>query len=169
MTIEERDDHGDGGPVLRSEIEHGHVDYTAEELLEQSQLNAQAFVLGVFATLQEDPEQLQRLTEGVAGIFLRGWDAERGWEPVEILDALLTNFRSLGGEIDEYEPDQDAPNAVVVDLPSADLVEQLGVPQTAFRPMLAVSERLVGSLGCELEWSHDAAERRIRLQVNRQP
>ncbi len=169
MTSDEGEDPRDGVPALRSEIEHGHADYSVEELLEQSQLNAQAFILGVFATMQGDPEQLLRLTEGIADTFLRGWDAERGWEPVEVLDALLTNFRSLGGEVDEYHPDQPAPSAVVVDLPSADLVEQLGVPQTAFRPMLMVSEHLVNSLGCELEWSHDASERRIRLQINRRP
>lgn len=169
MPTDEHEDGRAGTSAFRSDIEHGHADYSTEELLEQSQLNAQAFILGVFATVQGDAEQLERLSEGVAATFLRGWDAERGWEPVEILDALLTNFRSLGGEVDEYEPDEDAPNAVVVDLPSADLVEQLGVQQTAFRPMLMVSERLVSSLGCELEWSHDAAEYRIRLQVNRRP
>jgi hypothetical protein len=167
MTNDDRED--SPAQAFESDIEHGHADYSVEELLEQSQMNAQAFILGVFATVQGDREQLERLTEGIADTFLRGWDAERGWEPVEILDALLTNFRSLGGEVDEYEPDEDAPSAVVVDLPSADLVEQLAVPPTAFRPMLVLSQRLVDMLGCELEWSHDVAERRIRLQVNRRP
>lgn len=153
-------------PEFRSEIEHGHDDYTAEELLEQSQLNAQALVLGIFHTVRDNPEAINQLTAGIASTFVQGWDADREWAPVEILDALLTNFRSLGGEIDTYEPEEVSPSAVVVGLPDSGLVEQLGVSPLAFRPMLMVSERLVDQLGCELEWSHDAAAGRIRLQVN---
>lgn len=153
-------------PGFRSEIEHGHEEYTAEELLEQSQLNAQALVLGVFDTFHDDPAILDRLTRGIAATFLRGWETDRAWEPVEILDALLTNFRSMGGEVDDYDPDDASPRAEVVDLPSADLIEQLGVSAIAFRPMLVVSQRIVEALGCDLEWSHDATEGRIRLQVN---
>ncbi len=153
-------------PEFRSEIEHGHDDYTAEELLEQSQLNAQALLLGVFDTLSDDPAALNRMAVGIAQTFLRGWDAEREWAPVEILDALLTNFRALGGVVDEYEPEEVAPSAELDGLPDADLVGQLGVPATAFRPMLVVCQHLVEALGCELEWSHDANAGRVRLQVN---
>ena len=159
-------DDQDRAPAFTSEIDHGHDEYTAEELLEQSQLNAQAFILSVFDTVMDDPAQLDRIATGVAQTFARSWDTERTWEPVEILDALLTNFRALGGDVDEYEPEEVSPSAVVVDLPNADLLEQLQVAPAAFRPMLLVSERLVGQLGCELEWSHDATESRIRLQVN---
>lgn len=153
-------------PEFRNEIEHGHDDYTAEELLEQSQLNAQALILGVFDAVKDDPVATSQLTSGIARTFANGWDASRDWAPVEILDALLTNFRSLGGDIDSYEPEEVSPNAVVVGLPDSSLVEQLGVSPLVFRPMLMVSERLVVQLGCELEWSHDATANRIRLQVN---
>jgi hypothetical protein len=151
---------------FQSEIEHGHNDYTDEELLEQAQLNAQALLLGVFDTVHDDPETLNRLTDGIARTLLNAWDAEREWAPVEILDALLTNFRSLGGEVDNYEPEEISPSAELVDLPDAVLVEQLGVSPIAFRPMLVVCQRLVEGLGCELEWSHDAKAGRVRLQVN---
>lgn len=153
-------------PTFRTEIEHGHDDYTDEELLEQSQLNAQALLLGVFDTVREDPPALDRIVDGIARTLLNAWDAEREWAPVEILDALLTNFRSLGAEIDNYEPEEVSPSAELVDLPNADLTQQLGVSPLAFRPMLLVSQRIVEHLGCELEWSHDAHEGRIRLQVN---
>lgn len=155
-----------GMSEFRSEIEHGHEDYTAEELLEQSQINAQALILGIFDTVRDEPAAIDQLTAGIANTFARGWDARREWAAVEILDALLTNFRALGGEIDSYEPEEVSPSAVVVGLPDSGLVEQLQVSPLAFRPMLLVSERLVEQLGCELEWSHDAAPGRIRLQVN---
>ncbi len=157
----------DQTPQFRSEIDHGHGDYTPEELLEQSQLNAQALILGIFDTVQGDSVTIDRLTQGIARTFLNGWDVDRAWEPAEILDALLTNFRSLGGEVDAYEPEEESPSAELVELPKADLVQQLGVAPTAFRPMLLVCQRLVEQLGCELEWSHDATAGRVRLQVNR--
>jgi hypothetical protein len=156
-------------PEFRSDIEHGHDAYTADELLEQSQLNAQALLLGVFDTLGDDPATLTRLTGGIAQTFLRGWDAGREWAPVEILDALLTNFRALGGEVDTYEPAEESPSAEIDGLPDLDLAEQLGVPASAFRPMLLVCQWVVEGLGCELEWSHDASAGRVRLQVNGPP
>lgn len=157
---------GQDPPEFRSEIEHGHEEYTADELLEQCQLNAQALVLGVFDTLQDDPGTRDRLIQGIAGTFLRGWETDRAWEPVEILDALLTNFRSIGGEVDGYDPDDASPSAEVVDLPDGDLAAQLGISPIAFRPMLMVSQRIVEALDHELEWTHDAAEGRVRLRVN---
>jgi hypothetical protein len=160
-------DASDQTPQFRSEIDHGHDDYTAEELLEQSQLNAQALILGIFDTVQGDTPAIERLADGIARTFLNGWDVKRSWEPVEILDALLTNFRALGGEVDNYEPEEESPSAELVELPKDDLVQQLGVSPTAFRPMLLVCQRLVEQLGCELEWSHDATAGRVRLQVNR--
>lgn len=161
------DDFVSASPEFRSDIEHGHDEYTAEELLEQSQLNAQALILGAFGACKDDPVMLDRITAGIATTFAKGWDTSRNWEKVEILDALLTNYRALGATVEQYDPQGGSPNATLVGVPDEELVEMLEVAGTAFRPMLMVSERLVKHLGFELEWSHDVTSRRIRLQVNR--
>lgn len=160
-------DAGSPAPEVQSEIEHGHAGYTDAELLEQCQLNAQALMLAVFSTLERDPATLGSVVDGIAATFARAWDTERKWEPNEVLDGLLTNYRSMGATVERYEPDVDAPNATLSGLPDAVLAQDLQVPSTGFRPMLAVSERLAGHLGCELEWSHDAPAGVIRLQVGR--
>lgn len=158
--------HADSTPQFRNEIEHGHDAYTAEELLEQSQLNAQALILAVFGTALGDSDSLNRLVSGISEMFARGWDATREWNQTDILDALLTNYRSLGATVESWDPEDEAPNATLSGLPNTTVVETLGIPATAFRPMLVVSERLVSRLGFELEWSHDVTSGRIRLQVN---
>jgi hypothetical protein len=153
--------------AYRSDREHGHDEYTSQELLEQCQLNAQALILAVFAGSHGDAASQESLISGIAETFAAGWDQSRTWNPADILDALLTNFRSLGATVESWNADSDAPSAVLIGLPNAELVETLSVSAAAFRPMIVVSERLVARLGFELEWSHDADSGRIRLQVHR--
>lgn len=157
--------HPDSTPEFQNEIEHGHNAYTTAELLELSQLNAQALILAVFSAVAE-PDDLNQLVSGISEIFSRGWDTSREWSQAGILDALLTNYRSLGATVESWNPEDEAPNATLSGLPDAGLIEILDISATAFRPMLVVSERLVDRLGFELEWSHDIKSGRIRLQVN---
>ncbi len=164
MADQERDP---AGPEVQHEIEHGHAVYTDAELLEQSQLNAQSLALAMFDAIGDDQEVLNRLVDRVTVTFANAWDTDREWQPAEVLDALLTNFRSFGAMVESYEPDADRASAVLTGLPSSYLSEILGVSPARFRPMLAVSQRLAEALGCELEWSHDASAGRVRLQVGR--
>lgn len=151
---------------IQHEIEHGHESYTDAELLEHSQLNAQAFVLAVFDAIGDDQAVLSRVIDSVANTFASGWDVDRKWQPTEILDALLTNYRSVGAAVESYDPNDAAPSAVLTGLPDPDLAAQLQVTPMRFRPMLAIGEQLAARLGCNVEWSHDT-EGRVRLTVER--
>ncbi|MBA2290284.1 MAG: hypothetical protein H0V98_07865 [Chloroflexia bacterium] len=154
-------------PEVGYEIEHGHAAYTDAELLDQSQLNAQSLVLATFEAIGDDQELLDRMVDRIAATFANAWDTDREWQPAEVLDSLLTNFRSFGGSVESQEPDDDTPTAVVSDLPSPYLCEILDVSQARFLPMLAICERLVRALGCEVEWSHNADASQISLRVRK--
>src|SRR5665811_420394 len=104
----------DAAPHYVHEIEHGHAAYTDAELLEQCQLNAQAFILVVFSAVEEDLASLNRLVERVAATFAAGWQMDRDWQPVEVLDALLVNYRSFGATVEAYDPDDQAPSACLL-------------------------------------------------------
>ncbi|MDQ3523694.1 MAG: hypothetical protein M3451_01410 [Chloroflexota bacterium] len=154
-------------PEVGYEIEHGHAAYTDAELLDQSQLNAQSLVLATFEAIGDDQELLDRMVDRIAATFANAWDTDREWQPAEVLDSLLTNFRSFGGSVESQESDDDTTTAVVSDLPSSYLCEILDVSQARFLPMMAICERLVRALGCEFEWSHDTDAGQISLWVRK--
>jgi hypothetical protein len=103
------------------EIEHGHDDYAVAELLEQAQANAQATIIATAAFLHERGLPIDGWTEAVGRRFAIGWDAPRPWDAGEFLDAMLTNFRSLGATILSVELDPERAAATASGFPDPDL------------------------------------------------
>lgn len=129
------------------EILHGAADYTAEELLEQCQLNAQSLMLAVAAVTPGDD-----WPDALAGVFARAWETGRAWEPAEVLDATLTNLRAFGAEIASAELDHDPPSATVRGLPDPDLVDLLGATPAQADAIFRVCVALAARLGMALSW-----------------
>jgi hypothetical protein len=147
------------------EIEHGHDAYTDEELLEQSQFNAQALLLAAVAALDEDDATIDTWTRGVGEVFLRGWDRQRTWEASEILDALLTNYRSFGAQVIEVDLEAEQPVAMIADLPDLGLAEDLQVPEEKADAIFQIGAHIVAALGHTLNWSRSADSGDVTLTV----
>lgn len=149
-----------------SEIEHGHDAYTDEELLEQSQFNAQALLMASVSALDGGEEVVDRWAQGVATVFARGWDTDRAWEPAEVLDALLTNYRSFGANVIEAELSAAPATALIADLPDLELAESLGVGDEHADGLFRIGAHLARILGRELSWQRDAETGDVRLEVS---
>jgi len=150
---------------LVDEIEHGSSDYTDEELLEQSSFNAQALFLGTVQTLISVDGALGAWRAGIADVFARGWDLSRTWRAEEILDALLTNFRSFGAEIIEANLSADPPTAVLAELPDLELAESLGLDPDHISELFVIGGLIVQRLGGSLTWVVDQNTGDVRLEV----
>jgi hypothetical protein len=148
-----------------SEIEHGHDAYSDEELLEQSQFNAQALLMASVAALPEGPDAIETWARGVAEVFARSWDTKREWEPAEVLDALLTNYRSFGAQVIETDLSSSPATAVVADLPDLELAESLGVTDQHADALFIIGTHLVRALGRTLAWTRDAETGDVSLEV----
>lgn len=149
---------------ITNEIEHGHDAYTDEELLEQAQFNAQALLLAAVAAL--DGDRVDAWTDGVAKVFLQGWDRDRAWEAAEVLDALLTNYRSFGAQVIGADLDATPATATVADLPDLELAESLGVPETHADVIFDVGARIADALGRSLDWSRVADTGDVQISVS---
>ncbi|HWV23345.1 MAG TPA: hypothetical protein VNZ58_04075 [Thermomicrobiales bacterium] len=148
------------------EIEHGHDAYTDDELLEQAQFNAQALLLAAVAALEGGVDATERWTQGVADVFLRGWDRDREWRAAEILDALLTNYRSFGAQVIEVDFDAAAPSAMVAELPDLELSEALGVPEEKADAIFRIGAHIASALGYVLEWHRSPDTGDVTLTVS---
>jgi hypothetical protein len=147
------------------EIEHGHDAYTDEELLEQSQFNAQALLLASVVALGGDRATVDAWSRGVADVFIRGWDQDRTWQASEILDALLTNYRSFGAQVIDVDLQMVPPVALIADLPDLELASDLGVDEQHADAIFLIGTHIVRALGHELAWERDASTGDVHLTI----
>ena len=157
------DDQAGNDLHVTHEIEHGHEAYTDEELFDQARLNAQALLLATAHTLGGDAAALEAWTRGVADIFLRAWDREREWRAAEVLDALLTNYRSLGASVIAADLEASPATATIAELPEVGLVETLGLADADADAVFAIGAHLARALGHELTWARDTETGDVRL------
>ncbi len=115
----------DDGPGF--EIDHGHADYTAGELLEQAQANAQASIIATVAFLRDQTIDLSDWTTSVGQTFARSWEEPREWDAGEFMDAMLTNYRALGATIHSVNLDPARAEAITTGFPDPDLCHVFGV------------------------------------------
>jgi len=153
-------------PSMIDEIDHGAADYTDEELLEQSASNAQALFLATVQTLGSIDGALEAWRVGIAAVFSRGWDLNRTWRPEEILDALLTNYRSFGAGIIEANLAADPPTAVVGELPDLELAALLGLDPGLISELFEVGSLISQRLGGSLTWTIDQETGDVLLSVS---
>lgn len=127
--------------------------YSAAELLEQAQVNAQALFLATAEALSDDKGRLSQWREALAATFIRGWDAEQEWEPGDILFALVTNYQSYGAEVIDSDFESEQPFATIANLPNTYLADVLGVPPDRLHHLFRIGEDLAARLGGSLAWS----------------
>ncbi len=131
-------------------------DYTDEELLELSQMNAQSLLMAAVLALGDDENVLQTWIEGVAEVMTRGWDTSRRWPPAEVLDALLTNYRTYGGWVVESDFQETRAAAIVADIPDLTLAELLGATDTEADVLFRIGQIIARRLGTRMHWKRDA-------------
>ena len=159
------DDQPSTGREFSLEIEHGHEAYTDEELLEQAQFNAQALLLASASAFGEDRAALETWARRVAEVFLRTWDRERAWDAPELLDALLTNYRSFGAQVIEADLGTPAATATIAELPDIGLIEALVLQDSDADALFVIGGHLARALGRELTWERNAETGDVRLTV----
>lgn len=138
------------------DILHGFSEYTDEELLEQSQFNAQALLMAAVLALGDDDAMVETWIAGVAEVMARGWDTSREWSAAEVLDGLLTNYRTYGGWV--VEADLGAPHAaaIVADIPDMELAEAIGATDREADVLFRIGEHITQKLGRRMRWERNA-------------
>ena len=144
---------------------HGFAEYTDSELLEQAQFNAQALLMAGVLALGEDEEVLSTWIEGVGEVMTRGWDTDRDWTSAEVLDALLTNYRSYGAWIVESDFGDPHSAAIVADIPDVELAEGLGATDREADVLFRIGEEIARRLGRRMKWERHEESGDINIIV----
>ena len=139
------------------QIEHGHGDYSAAELLEQAQANAQALVIATAAFLHNRGIPSEDWTTALGERFGRAWDAPRPWDAGEFLDAMLTNFRALGAEVLSADLGVDQAEATTSGFPNPELCLLFGVDLTLAARFNDGPSAIAHPRGLRWSWRLDGA------------
>ena len=96
---------------------------TTETLLEQSQQNAQAMILATISLLDDLGVLPEAWADGLGERFSAAWGDEEPWEAGEFLDAMLSNYRSLGATVIDSDFGDQRATATISGFPDEELCQ----------------------------------------------
>lgn len=143
--------------------QHGYADYTAAELLEQAQANAQAMIMGTALFLHQKGIPLEEWASALGATFALAWDDERDWEAGEFMDAMLTNLRALGATVLTAELGIDRAEASTMGFPDPQLSELFSIDPALSAKFNDAARTLAVKVGLVWEWKRERD--RIRYVV----
>ena len=137
-------------------IDHGHAEYSDAELLEQARTNAQALILATVAFLEERGVPPSEWAAAIGETFARGWGDPRRWDAGEFLDAMLTNLRALGAEVQSAELGVDRAEAATTGFPDRELCALFGVDPSHAAVFHDVAAAIATPRGLRWTWQLEA-------------
>jgi hypothetical protein len=145
----------------------GYEGDSVEDLLEQAQSNAQATIIATvgFLLVRQIPVEDWAIFLGRA--FGHAWEEPTPWEAGEFLDAMLTNFRSLGATVASADLGPDRAQAVLTGFPDPELCELFAVPTEEVAEYCSVPRQIAAARS--LTWTWNRAHDEITLLVIRNP
>jgi hypothetical protein len=141
---------------------------TCEELLDLSRANGQAIVLATAAFLQEIDVPAGAWTAFLGEFFARSWDPTLELTAGQFLDAMLTNYRSLGAEVVSANLSDDRAEAVIAGLPKRELCLELGIDSDLALEYFDVPAALAASHNLEWHWERDGVRTNLRVTPGQQ-
>ncbi len=138
---------------------------TCDDLLDLSRANAQAVILGTALFLEKSDIPLSAWVASLGELFASSWDYSLELSAGEFLDAVLTNFRSLGAEVLAADLDGDRATASITGFPKRELCRELGVSEGSAEPYLDIPIALALQQGIDWSWERDGP--RITLIAER--
>jgi hypothetical protein len=137
-------------------IEHGHVDYTDAELLEQARGNAQALILATVAFLEARDIPPAEWASAIGETFSRAWGDPRPWDAGEFFDAMLTNLRALGAEVIEVDLGVERAEATTRGFLDPELCAQFGVDPARAAVIHDAAAAIADSRGLRWTWRRES-------------
>ncbi|MCC6791241.1 MAG: hypothetical protein IT336_06135 [Thermomicrobiales bacterium] len=150
---------------IEDEATHGYADYTAEELLEQAQQDAQATIMATALFLHQKGVSLDEWTGFLGKTFALVWNDTVSWEAGEFLDAILTNQRALGATVISAELGIDEAKAIVTGFPSTEMSELFSIDPALTVRFNDVAKTIAARIGMTFEWKR--AGKRVHYTVRR--
>ena len=131
------------------------IQFTQEELLEQAQGNATAFVLSIFAYLKQrglDPDEYVAF---FGRTFAPGWEDRRGRPVVEVARVAALNHVSVGGTLVSLSGDDMHAEVLLTGWPDEEFLGELEFTQSDGDRLLNAFEPIMEYLDIRYAWQRE--------------
>jgi hypothetical protein len=139
-------------PINEEDETYGYADYSAEDLLEQAQMNAQATIMATALFLHQRHVPLEEWTGFLGKTFALAWNDSKPWEAGEFLDSILVNLRALGAKVVSAELGIDRAEAVTTGFPDWELCEFFSIDAALAARFNDATRILAEKVGLQWEW-----------------
>ncbi|HKG26794.1 MAG TPA: hypothetical protein VKB09_14185 [Thermomicrobiales bacterium] len=147
-----------------TEQSSGYAEDTTEELLEQAQSNGQATIIATIAFLTEHRLPIADWIASLGRTFALAWDEPEPWDAGEFLDAMLTNFRSLGATVLASDLSPDRAEATTTGFPDPELCAIFGVDPALVAAFNDIPASLAADRSLSWEWFRTGEETRYSVR-----
>ena len=149
-----------------SDEPYGYANYSAEHLLEQAQINAQATIMATALFLHQRGVSLDEWTAHLGKTFALAWSDANPWEAGEFLDAVLVNLRALGATIYSAELGIDRAEATIIGFPDFELTEFFSIDPALVSKFNDATRAMAEKVGLTWEWKRNGKITRYTVTRN---
>jgi len=142
---------------------YGYADYSAVDLLEQAQINAQATIMATALFLHQNRVPLDEWTRFLGKTFALAWNDSQSWEAGEFLDAILVNFRALGATVVSAELGIERAEAVTTGFPDFELCEFFSIDPALVARFNDATQLLAEKVGLQWDWTRSGKNTRYTV------
>jgi hypothetical protein len=143
------------------------VQFTQEEVSEQAQGNATAFVLAVFAYLKQrglDPDDYVAF---FGRAFAPGWDNLRGRPVAEVARVAALNHVSVGGTLVSVSGDDTHAEVLLAGWPDEEFLSELQLSQSDGDRLWNAFEPIMEYLGIRYGWQREGEVAKLTFDIER--
>ena len=149
-----------------SDEAYGYADYSAEHLLEQAQVNAQATIMATALFLHQKGVSLDEWTGYLGKTFALAWSDANPWEAGEFLDSVLVNLRALGATVHSAELGIDRAEATIIGFPDFELCEFFSIDPALAARFNDATKAMAGKVGLIWDWKRNGKITRYTVTRN---
>jgi hypothetical protein len=142
-----------------------NAQFTQEEVLDQAQGNATAFVLTAFAYLKErglDPDEYAAF---FGRRFAPGWENLRGRPVAEVARVAALNHISVGGTLLSLSGDDTHAEVLLAEWPDDEFLSELQLTQSDGDRLLKAFEPIMEYLSIRYSWQREGEAVRLTFQA----
>lgn len=134
-----------------------------DELLDLASSNAQAILLATASFLAGQGVPLEEWTASLGQSFARSWGEPEPWSADEFLDAMLTNYRSVGASVVDATLNPDRAEALIAGFPNPELCDDLEIDCGILDVYFTLPETLATDRDLTWEWRREGANTRFTV------
>ncbi len=133
----------------------GSPDFSAEELYQHAQGNANAFMLVTMAYLKSTGGSVASWTKFAGEQLAPGWREAASQDATQLARMWALNFASVGGTVESFEGDAHRATVVISNWPTEEDLRELNLTREDVDPFFGIGDAILPVVSAKFTWSRE--------------